>query len=331
MARKSTDPDTTAAPAATAIAEPVAQPVATSQDNNALTEQLKELQAKLSEAQATLESTEKAKNEATAKQLQYEAMYKGLQNQTTKTLQKAAEDRKILEQQRQDSAKMAQIEEALATITAHLLDDGERKELELRQRELKLKLAEQADSEARQRAQEQAVQATASPQSYSTLEDQKAQFVNYYYPGQGIDPNDSRIDWASDVVDNPAEALRRFTTSVGKIKDDQYQAKIQDVVAQLKTQNEETLRAHEAKIQELIAENAKSVEQAKVDAKEEARKSGEKRLRQLGADIPGSTSSDGTRRTLQQQMDEELPDDLAYKDPKEYQRRVERLSKQFRG
>jgi hypothetical protein len=317
---------TASAETAASSAEPEAQ------KNDAFEKQLTELQGKLTELTAERDKVTQEAKDATASRLQYEAMYKGLQNQTTKTLQNAAQTRKDLEQAKLDRAELAQIREALDTVTNHLLDEDERKELGLRQRELKLKQAEQAITEAAQQAvQESTAQATASPQQYIAPETTKKDFVEYYFPGLGIDPNDSRIDWANDVPQaENARAFQRFTNSIVRIKNEMDQAKNQDVVAQLQKQAEEQLAAIKAEQETKNAQTAAEIEQAKVTAKADARKEAEAKLRKLGADVSGEHADDGARKSFGQQMVEQLDDSLLQtkSGQAEYARRVEAIKQQ---
>jgi DNA repair exonuclease SbcCD ATPase subunit len=180
-------------------------------------------------------------------------------------------------------------------------------------------------------AQESTAQATASPQQYDTPETTKKDFVEYYFPGLGIDPNDPNIDWATDVPQTEsARAFQRFTNSIVRIKNAMDQAKNQDVVAQMQKQAAEQLAAIEAKQQELTAQSAAELEQAKKDAAATARKEAEAKLRKLGADVSGEHADDGARKSFGQQMVEQLDDSLLQtkSGQAEYARRVEAIKQQ---
>jgi hypothetical protein len=331
MAKESAGAETAAKAEATATAEPVAGAAGTATQENNVTNQLTELQARLSELEGIKSTLEKEKNEAVAAKLREEAKYKGLQNQTTRTLQQAAEDRRILEQMNKDRAELAEIKSVLETLANRVLDEPERKEMEFKQRELKLKLAEQAQVEASQRAQTQAAQAVASTQ-YQNPEDEKAQFLNYYFPGSGIDPNDPSIDWG-DGAANTQEAFRRFTVSVTSIKNQKDQNNAQNALEVMKKQTEEALASLKAQQAELVAKTSEEIATAKAEAITAARKDSEKKLRALGADVQGTPAPDGSKRTFGQQLEEELPDDLlrTKSGTIEYNRRIESLRQQLRG
>src|SRR6266852_1387584 len=174
---KSTGAATDQTPTATAPAEPVAVPAEPAQ-KSAIEQELNELKGKLTDYEQAQARLLKDKNEALAERIRYESMYKGLQNQTTRTLQQAAVDRKALEQALKDRAQLADMQTTLETLANRVLDEDERKELSYKQRETKLKLAEQAESVAYS-APEEPTPAVASSQE-AALEFDKAQFVNFY-------------------------------------------------------------------------------------------------------------------------------------------------------
>lgn len=334
MAPKATVAATDATPAATAPAEPVAPATEPAQKTEAIENQLTELQSKLAEYQGVQARLEKERNEAIAERLRQEAMYRGLQNQTTKTLQEAAKNRKELEQALKDRAELSSIKETIAsqttileTLANRVLDADEVKELSYKQREAQLKQREQALSA--QPAPVEPEQIPASSQQEAALEFDKAQFVSFYFPGVEVDPNDPRIDWASEIT-NTQEAFRRFNASMVKIVREMDDAHTQDIVGQLKAQSEQALKELEAKSQEAATQSAAEIERIKAETVVTTRKETEKRLRQLGADVEGAPPADGARRTLAQQLEEEVPDSLLYKDPKEYARRVEAVKKRVR-
>lgn len=332
MAKESAGANTAPKATATASAEPAAAGSEPANQENDVTNQLTELQARLSQLEEMKNTLEKEKNDAVAAKLREEAKYKGLQNQTTRTLQQAAEDRRILEQMNKDRSELAEIKSVLETLASRVLDEPERKELEFRQRELKLKLAEQASADALKKAQDQMnAQAVASTQ-YQNPEDEKAQFLNYYFPNSGIDPNDPNIDWG-DGAASTQEAFRRFTVSVTGIKSQKDQTNSQNTMAELQKQTAEALAALKAQQAELVQKTAEEIEKAKAEAINTARKDSEKKLRALGADVSGTPATDGTARTFSQQLEEELDDTLlrtkAGRD--EYNRRIEAIKAKVRG
>lgn len=309
-------------PAATAPAEPI-EPVAsdTEQKMN-VNDQLLELQGKLSQLQEAHAKTEQEKVSAQALALQNEAKYRGLQHQTTKTLQQAAEDKRSLEQYKANQVEMAEIRELLSTVASRVLDEDEKKDLQYRQRELRVKLAEQAVADA----QAQPVAQNATSTSYQSPEDAKAQFLNTYFPGIGIDPTDPGIDWGEGA--DGAEAFRRFTTSVIKVKDQKDQAKTQDAYAAIQKQTEDALAAFKA-------ENTEALTKAKEEAIQTARKDSEKKLRALGADVAGTPTGDAGAgsKSLIAMMNEQLDDNLLRTKTgrEEYNRRMEAIRTQVRG
>lgn len=332
MATKSTAAATDPTPTATPTGEPVAPTAETVEQKSDVTNQLEELSKKLSEYQALVAQSEAKAKDAEAKALRNEAMYKGLQNQTTKTLQQAAEDRKRLEQLQQDRAELAEIKEMLNVVSSRVLDEDERKDLQYRQRELKLKLAEQAVADAA-KAVQQPVQTAASP-SYENPENVKAQFLEYYFPGIGVDPNDPAIDWG-DNASSQQEAFRRFTVSVINLKNQKDQAKTQDAMAAIKAETDKALAVFQAQQEELIKSTSEQVEKAKAEAIETARKDSEKKLRALGADVPGTPPPDsgGQGKTLMNMMNEQLDDKLLQtaKGREEFGRRMEAIRAAVRG
>lgn len=324
MASKNTGAETDTTSAATASAEPGDVGTDTANQNDNVTNQLTELEGKLSELQAMQTKLEQERNDAVAARLREEAKYKGLQNQTTKTLQQAAEDRRALEQASKDRAELSEIKSLLETLANRVLDEDEKKDLQFRQRELKLKLQEQAQTDAFQRAQAEAAQAVASPQ-YQNPEDEKAQFLNYYFPDSGVDSNDPNIDWG-DGASSTQEAFRRFTVSVLNIKNKVESARTQNAMAEIQKQTEKALA-------DFKEQQAGLIETAKTEAINTARKDSEKKLRSLGAGVQGTPATDGSQRTLAQQMEVELDDNLlrTKEGSKEYNRRIEAIKNQVRG
>ncbi len=332
MAKQSTAAATDPTPTATPSGEPVAptaEPVEQEPNVNA---QFEELKNKLAEFEVLKSQAEAKAKDSEAKALRNEAMYKGLQNQTTKTLQQAAEDRKRLEQLLRNDAELAEIKEMLNVVSSRVLDEDEKKDLQYRQRELRLKLAEQAVQEAAKAATEQSVQTAASP-SYESQENVKAQFLEYYFPGVGIDPNDSGIDWG-EGSSSQQDAFRRFTVSVTNLKNKQDQAKTQDAMATIQAQTSKALEDFKLQQAELLKTTSDAVEKAKVEAIEQARIDSEKKLRRLGADVPGTPAPDssGQNRTLKALM-EEIPDSLLQtaKGREEFNRRMEQIRATVRG
>lgn len=329
MAPKSTGAETPATPAATASAEPVVP--AAEPANQEIIAKLEEATAKLVELQASQDKLSREKNDAIATALRADAMYKGLQNQTTKTLQKAAEDRRALAQAQIQAAEIGDIKSLLNTLASKVLDEDEAKQLQWNQKELELQRREQAIVN---RAAETPVveEPVATPQQYTTPEDEKAQFLSYYFPGVEVDPADPNIDWGVGAS-STQEAFRRFTTSVLKIKDTKEATKANDAASVLRQQAENQLAELKKQQEELAAKTAEEIAAAKQVATSEARKEAEKRLRAMGADVTGTPIADGGPRTLKQQVEEVLDDNLlrqGKKGQEEYARRVEAIKKQVK-
>jgi hypothetical protein len=327
MAPKSSGTAPEAKPAATAPAEPAAPAPDAEHQNIDVNAQLLELQGKLAELQAAHAVSEQDRINAQALALQNEAKYRGLQHNTTKTLQQAAEDKKVFEQYKQNQGELAEIKELLSTVASRVLDEDERKELQYRQRELKVKLAEQAV--AAQAAEPQA----ATSYSYQDPEDAKSQFLNTYFPGIGIDPKDPGIDWGDGA--EGAEAFRRFTTSVIRLKDQKDQVKTQDAYAAIQKQTEEALAAFKTQQAELVTATQAEIAKAKEEAITTARKDSEKKLRALGADVPGTPPADAAAggKSLMSVMNEQLDDTLlrTKSGREEYARRMDAIRNTVRG
>lgn len=335
MAGKSSAAATDATPPATPSGEPVEQvsePV--EQETVNIAAQIEELQKQLADFNAMKTAKEAAEakvKESEAKALRYDAMYKGLQNQTTRTLQQAAEDRKRLQALESDRAELAEVKEMLSGIASRVLDEDERKELQFRQRELKLKLQEQAYAQrAAETAVEQTAQTAASP-SYESQEDVKARFVNHYFPNSGVNPDDPNIDWG-DGSNNQVEALGRFTASVSRIIMQKNDARTQDAMAAIKAETSKALEEFKTQQTELLRTTQEQVAKAKEEAIETARKDSEKKLRALGADVPGTPPPDsqGQGKSFDAMMKEQLDDSLIYTNPKEYARRMEMVRQAVR-
>lgn len=331
MAGKSTATETPVTPEAPAPAEPTATaPAGESGQEIVANQEIESLRKQIADAAAAMEALSRQRDDAVANALRADAQYKGLQNQTTKTLQKAAQDRRELELARMQAAEVGDIKSLLNTLASKVLDEDEAKQLQWKQKELELQRREAALTAAANAPKEEPV---AEPQQYTTPEDEKAQFLSYYFPGVAIDPKDPNIDWGVGAT-STQEAFRRFTTSVLKIKDTQESSKANNAVAELQKQAAAQLEAMKQQISDLASKSQEEIAAAKTAAAEEARKEAEKRLRAMGADVSGTPTSDGSgRKTLGQQVNEVLDDSLLSQGPKgvaEYNRRVEAIKKQVR-
>lgn len=328
MAGKSSATETPVTPEAPAPAEtPAPAPAGESGQEIIANQEIESLRKQIADAAAAMEALARQRDDAVANALRSDAQYKGLQNQTTKTLQKAAQDRRELELARMQAAEVGDIKSLLNTLASKVLDEDEAKQLQWKQKELELQRKEAALMAAANAPKEDPI---AEPQQYTTPEDEKAQFLSYYFPGVAIDPKDPNIDWGVGA-NSTQEAFRRFTTSVLKIKDSQESSKANNAVAELQKQAQAQLEAMKQQISDLASKSQEEIAAAKTAAAEEARKEAEKRLRAMGADVSGTPNPDGTgSRTLAKQIDEEIPDSLLYSDPKEYARRVGAINKQVR-
>jgi hypothetical protein len=327
MAGKSPAAETPDATAATGTPEPAAAPVESAGNDNVMKE-LEEARANLLALQVSIEKTTKEKNDAIAAALRADAQYRGLQNQTTKTLQRAAEDRRALAVAQMQAQEIGDIKTMLNTLVGQVLDEESAKAYQWNQRELELKRREAAV----QAALTAPAETEATPQYNTTPVDEKAQFLSYYFPGVDVDPNDPNIDWGAGAESTP-EAFRRFTTSVLKIRDQKEATKANDAAAVAQAQIKEQLAAIQKQQEELATKTAQEIEAAKTAATEEARKEAEKRLRALGADVSGTPPPDGSgTKTFGQQLEEALDDNLlrTKKGQEEYSRRVEAMKKQAR-
>lgn len=328
MAKESTATGTPATTEATAPAEPTV-PAGEPAQEIVANQELEALRKQVEETTSLVKRIEKEKNDAIANALRIDAQYKGLQNQTTRSLQKAAEDRRALAEARMQAAEVADIKSLLSTLASKVLDEDEAKALQYKQKELELQRREEAIKTAATQPVEEPV---VEPQQYTNPENEKAQFLSYYFPGVDVDPNDPNIDWGVGA-NSTQEAFRRFTTSVLKIKDQKESTKANDAVAELRKQAEEQLAALKKQQEELATKTAEEIAAAKAEAAETARKEAEKRLRALGADVAGTPNPDGSgNKTFGQQMDEVLDDNLlkTKKGQEEYARRVEAIKKQVR-
>ena len=314
--------------AATGTPEPVAPPADPAQE--IIANEAETLKKQIADAAALVEKLTSERNNAIANALRADAQYKGLQSQTTKTLQQAAADRRALAVAQAQAAEVSDMKSLLQTLAGKVLDEDEAKQLQWTQKELELKRREAAIEAAKTAPAEETV---ATPQQYTNPTDERARFLSWYFPGVEIDPNDPNIDWASDAS-GEAEAMKRFIGSVMKIKDQKDATKTNDAVSVLKQQSETQLAELKAKQDELVAKTAQEIEDAKAAAIEEARKETEKRLRAMGADVAGTPAPDGSgNKTFGQQLEEVLDDNLLRQGPKgvaEYNRRVEAMKKQVR-
>ena len=236
------------------------------------------------------------------------ASYRSLQASTTSSLQEAArirqqaaEQSKVLEELTASRGELAQMREGLSFLASKMGDEDTAREFAIRQRETQARLAEE---QARARIAQLQQAATMQPTTYNTqvqtqqyvdLDAQKRQFVDYYFPGSGVNFNDSRIDWGYNAPDGEA-ALARFKSSVSRIITGQASTDTQgdaaNLLAQIRREREELERAKTSAADQI---------------KEQARREVEERLRRTGADAGnagGNTEAVTKMRTRLNEVDE---------------------------
>lgn len=330
MAGKSSGTETPVTPEATGTPEtPAPAPTGESGQEIIANPEVENLKKQIADAAAAMELLTKQRNDAIAISLQRDAQYKGLQSQTTKTLQQAAKDRRELAIAQMQAAEVGDIKSLLNTLASKVLDEDEAKQLQYTQRELELKRREAAFEAAKTAPVEEPV---VEPQQYTTPENEKAQFLSYYFPGVDVDPNDPNIDWGVGAT-TTQEAFRRLTTSVLKIKDQKDSAKANDAITAMQQQTAAQLATFKQQIEDLSTKSVEELAAAKTKAAEDARKDAEKRLRAMGADVSGAAPSDGSgRKTFGQQIEESLNDDLlrTKEGQKQYQKNLEAIQRQVR-
>jgi hypothetical protein len=331
MAKESSATETPVTPAATGTPEtPASTPAGESAQEIVATQAVEKLQAELDKATAALKQLELERNNAVANAVRSDAQYKDLQHQTTKTLQKAAEDRRALAVAQMQAQEIGDIKQLLNTVIGKVLDEDSAKEFTYAQKDLELKRREAAIEALKNAPVEP--EPEAEPQNFTTPENEKAQFLSYYFPGVDVDPSDPNIDWGVGAQSTP-EAFRRFTTSVLNIKAQKDSTKANDAVVAVQKQATEQLEAVKKQIEDLASKSVEEIAAAKAAAAEEARKEAEKRLRAMGADVSGAAPSDGSgRKTFGQQMEEAVPDSLltTKKGQEQYAKNLEAIKKQVR-
>lgn len=269
--------------------------------------------AKFAELERTNKSLEQQLVAAQSETARMTASYRSLQANTTSSLQEAArirqqaaEQSKILEELSASKNELAQMREGLSFLASKMGDEDTAREFAIRQRETQARLAEeQARARIAQLQQAATIQpttqyATQQSQSYVDLDAQKRQFVDHYFPGSGVDFNDSRIDWGYDAP-NRDEAFRRFTTSVSRIISDR------SAGAQPTANTQTTAESLLAQIQKEREELEKARTSAADEIREQARREVEERLRRTGADAGnagGNTEAMTRVRTRLNEVDE---------------------------
>lgn len=235
---------------------------------------------------------------AQAEALRWQSSYKGLQRQTTQAMQQAAEDKRRLvdlERERvqylQSLSSIEDVRQSVSALASKMLDEDAAKDFNLSQREMLLRRQEEL---AKQRVQQQQQAVTQQPvqyQPYTDPEEQRKMFLEAYFPGSGVDPNDPSIDWAPDAT-NPQEAMSRFTSSVYRIFREQLNQPQQGEAVQ--SEAEKLLEQFRQEREALAASQARALEEVKLEAKRDV----EERLRKMGMDAepPAGNRSASTPR-----------------------------------
>ncbi len=161
---------------------------------------------KLEEVTQKATALEAELNQERGKSAQAEAKYKGLQNQTTRKLQEAAQLQRQLQGQAATAQELAQLRQLVEYIARRDLDEGEAQQLEVLRREAAVQAREQALTQPQQQTNYNVVDETT----------RKQQFLEAYFPNSGIDPDDPNLDWGEGLTDQ-GEAFRRLSTSVKKV------------------------------------------------------------------------------------------------------------------
>ena len=328
--------DTTAP--ATETQEPEAAP--SNQENAELTQRLADYEkrvqelAKIEERAKTLEAEHKASQ---ADSLRWHSAYKGLQRQTTQSMQTAAEDRRRLSELERVNQQllgalgsMEEVKQSIVSLAAKTLDEDGARDFQLSQREAALKRQEAL-------AQQRAQMATQPPpvqqyQPYMDPEEQRKQFLEAYFPGSGLDPNDPNIDWAEDAT-NPSEAMSRFTRSVyGIFRAVQGQQPAPEVAGLSDAQ--QLLEQIRQETESMQASRTKMAEELRA----EARRDVEERLRRMGVDqepVNNRTTSSPRIETQLNELDETsmMTGDVNSRRlaQKRYSEQVEEVKRQLRA
>lgn len=284
----------------------------TSQDKTV--ERLRELEgqvAKFAELEAQSKKFEDQLKSAQAQAVRWESSYRSLQANTTASLQEASrirqqlsEREKLQEQLAATRSDLAQMREGLNFLASKVVDEDSAKEFSARQRETQARLAEESARQTIAQLQA-ATQVTNQPQpqvqQYVDPAEQKKNFVDYYFPNSGIDPNDPSIDWGDGANSTP-EAFRRFTTSVTNL------IRIREDRQTNSGQSESSPQTEAQKLLEQLRKEREELERAKANAaqdlEEQARRAVEERLRRTGADAGNSSTPSAEIRRVATRLNE---------------------------
>lgn len=252
-----------------------------------------------------IEALKKERKTLEGKLVTMENQYRGLQREVTPKMQEAAELRKQAVANQQVLTRLEELNATIELIGRRVLDDSEVEQLNQTRKQARLEAENKALKE--QMATPAPAQANnPTPIVRSNLTEQRKQFLDYYFEGSKIDPNDPAIDWAEDMAQsNPNEAFRRITSSVTKVlvKKDKKADKEEEPVVE---QPQIDFQAELAKIKE------EATRLAQEEAKKLAREETEKRFRAAGMDAGLAPVNEGTR-TFRAEINEELDEGLLTK------------------
>jgi hypothetical protein len=268
----------------------------------------------LAKIEASAKGAEDRAKTAEAAALRWESSYKGLQKQTTQSLQAAAEDRRRLvetERTHQDLLTalggLQDVRDSISALAGKMLDEDQAREFNIARRESALRREEDI-AKQRQSQQSQIVEPAQSQQfTYTDPNEEKRNFLNYYFPDSGVDPTDPNIDWGEGAT-SQQEAFRRFTVSVTRIQKDSGQSQERQ---ESQTEAEKFLAELKKEREEFEAQKTQALEEVQT----QARKQVEERLRKLGVDSGSVATQSGSDPKMNTKLSEISEADLMRGDP----------------
>lgn len=277
----------------------------------------------LNEIKSRAETLEEARKRAEADAIRWQATYKGLQRQATQKLQEYAQLQKEVQTNQKTEHQLAAIQEYMSLLASKVLEPDEAKAMQLQMREAAIKAQEEMlrNGNNTQNQNTQQIDFTDPDAEVAA----KKQFLEQYFPGQNIDPNDPTIDWGTGAMDT-ADAWSRFTRSVTNVIAGKREAPAPQKSAEeiMKEQMEQLQAQWKTEREEL----QKSVE----DAKNQARKEVEEKARSMGIDTTATPTAEPVRKINASLM--ELDENLLSQGKKgqlEYQRQLAEIQKQMRN
>jgi DNA repair exonuclease SbcCD ATPase subunit len=265
------------------------------QEGDALSDKLKQLEEQLkgySGLDARVKSLQEENRRATAEAMRWQSGYKGLQQRTTEKLQEAAALQRQLSEAQQTAGQLSELRETVNLLARKMLDEDQAKEFDLQQRELRIR---QAEAMVQQRAQQPSPQQAQPAQQYVDPDIQRRQYIETFFPGVDIDPNHPDIDWG-EGASNQSEAFARWTASVARVMMGQDRKEEQEI----KSEAQRLLEQTQAQLVELTKAKDLAIEEAKA----QARKDVEERLRKLGIDAGGTSPASASTRKAQVDLNE---------------------------